>query len=64
MPLWAHLHLFLPAYLLMSVGICIGIYYQSIQYAAKSLTLMILRGVALPVIGAIVLSHLFAKTGL
>ncbi len=58
------LRLYLPAYLLMSLGICIGIYYQSIQSAVKSLTIMLLRGIALPVIAIILFSLFFGKTGL
>lgn len=58
------LRLYLPTYLLMGLGICIGIYYQSIQSSAKSLTIMILRGIALPVLIIISFSIIFSKTGL
>ena len=58
------LRFYLPAYLLMSVGICIGIYYQSIQASIKSLTIMVLRGIALPVICVILFSVIWGKAGL
>lgn len=58
------LKLYLPAYLLMSLGICIGIYYQSIQASAKSLTIMTLRGIALPVLALIAFPMVWGKTGL
>lgn len=58
------LKLYLPAYLLMSLGICIGIYYQSIQSSVKSLTIMILRGIALPVLFILSFAAFAGKTGL
>lgn len=58
------LRLYLPAYIIMGVGICIGIYFQSIESAGKSLTLMLLRGIILPVTGAVGFSALFGTTGL
>ncbi|MCD7810397.1 MAG: hypothetical protein LUG91_00880 [Ruminococcus sp.] len=56
--------MYLPAYLFMGVGICIGIYYQSIESSMKSLLIMSLRGIILPVVGAVCLTGLFGGTGL
>ncbi|MCD8042224.1 MAG: cytidylate kinase family protein [Tannerellaceae bacterium] len=56
--------LYLPAYLLMGVGICIGIYFQSIEASMKSLLIMSLRGIILPVVGAVCLTGLFGGMGL
>ncbi len=58
------LRLYLPAFFLMGLGICIGIYYQSIQASVKSLTIMLLRGIVLPVSAIISFSIIFGKTGL
>lgn len=58
------LRLYLPAYLLMSLGICIGIYYQSIQSSVKSLIIMLSRGIVLPVLTIVSFSMFFGKTGL
>ena len=46
---------YLPAYFIMGIGVTIGIYFQAIESSAKSLIVMMLRGVALPVVGAFVL---------
>ncbi len=51
------LRLYLPAYVLMGIGICIGIYFQSIKAALKSLLIMSLRGIILPVAGAVLHRH-------
>jgi len=46
---------YLPAYFIMGIGVTIGIYFQAIEASVKSLIVMLLRGVVLPVAGAFVL---------
>ena len=58
------LRLYLPAFFFMGMGICIGIYYQSIQSSVKSLTIMALRGIVLPVLTVCLFPSLFDKIGL
>ncbi|MCD8372551.1 MAG: cytidylate kinase family protein [Clostridia bacterium] len=56
--------MYLPAYAIMGIGICIGIYFQAIESSVKSLVIMALRGIILPVVGAIALTAIFGGAGL
>ena len=56
--------LYLPAYFLMGIGISIGIYFQALGKAAKSLVIMLSRGIALPAVFAFLLPLILDKTGL
>ncbi len=56
--------LYLPAYFIMGIGISIGIYFQAMGKAAKSLVVMLARGIVLPVAFAFLLPLMFDKAGL
>lgn len=58
------LRLYLPAYLLMDLGIVIGYYFQSLGIALPSLFVMLSRGVLLPCIFAFIMPLVFGKEGL
>lgn len=58
------LRLYLPAYLLMSLGIVIGYYFQSLGMALPSLVVMLSRGVLLPCVLAFALPAIFGKNAL
>lgn len=58
------LRFYLPAYLLMDLGIVIGYYFQSLGIALPSLFVMLSRGVLLPCIFAFVMPLVFGKEGL
>jgi putative MATE family efflux protein len=58
------LRLYLPAFTLMGIGISIGIYFQSVEAALKSFVIMTLRGMILPIAGALLLSAVWGGTGL
>lgn len=58
------LRLYLPAYFLMGAGICIGYYFQSLEFAWQSMLIMLLRGVILPCVLCVVMTALFGKSGL
>lgn len=58
------LRLYLPAYLLMSLGIVIGYYFQSLGMALPSLLVMLSRGVLLPCALAFALPAVFGKSSL
>lgn len=55
---------YLPAYFIMGIGVTIGIYFQAIEASLKSLIIMLLRGIALPVIFAFILPLVVDKIGL
>lgn len=56
--------LYLPAYFMMGIGISIGIYFQAVESASKSLIIMLLRGIIMPVAGAFVLPFIFDERAL
>ena len=56
--------LYLPAYFIMGIGISVGIYFQAVGKAAKSLIVMLARGIVLPVAFAFLLPLAFDKEGL
>lgn len=56
--------LFLPAYFIMGISISIGIYFQAIEASAKSLVVMLMRGIIMPVTSAFVLPLFLDKAGL
>ena len=58
------LRLYLPAYFMMGIGVTIGIYFQAIESSVKSLIIMLLRGVVLPVAGAFALPLVLRENGL
>ncbi len=55
---------YLPAYFIMGIGVTIGIYFQAIEASVKSLIIMLLRGIALPVFGAFIIPLILHETGL
>lgn len=58
------LRLYLPAFLLMGVGICVGYYFQSLEYSWQSMLVMLLRGIILPCFLCVAMTLLFGKIGL
>ncbi len=56
--------LYLPAYFIMGISISIGIYFQAIEESAKSLVVILMRGIIMPVISAFVLPLFLDKAGL
>lgn len=56
--------LYLPAFLIMGVSICIGSYFQAIEKAGKAFVIMLSRGIVLPVCFAFVFPALFDKAAL
>ncbi|MBU3174624.1 MATE family efflux transporter [Clostridium estertheticum] len=58
------LRFYLPAFIFMGIAICVGIYFQSIDYAGESFIIMLSRGVVLPVLGAFLLTAVWGKNGL
>lgn len=56
--------LYLPAYFFMGIGITVGMYFQAMEASTKSLVIMMMRGIVMPVAGAFILPLIFDKTGL
>lgn len=56
--------LYLPAYFIMGISISIGIYFQAIEASAKSLVVMLMRGIIMPVAAAFILPLFLDKAGL
>lgn len=56
--------LYIPAYFIMGIGISVGIYFQAVESAAKSLIIMLLRGIIMPVVGAFALPFMFDERAL
>lgn len=55
---------YLPAYFIMGISISIGIYFQAIEASAKSLVVMLMRGIIMPVAAAFILPLFLDKAGL
>lgn len=58
------MRMYLPAFLLMGFGICIGSYFQASGKAAQSFVIMTLRGIILPVAFAFLFPALFGTSSL
>lgn len=56
--------LYLPAYFFMGIGITVRMYFQAMEASAKSLVIIMMRGIVMPVAGAFILPLIFDKTGL
>ena len=58
------MRMYLPAFLLMGISICIGSYFQAIGKSIQSFVIMILRGIILPVVLAFALPMQLGATSL
>ena len=56
--------LYLPAFILMDISICVGTYFQSINASLKSMIVMLFRGILFPILFIQTLPLAMASTGL
>ena len=55
------MRLYIPAYLIMGIGIPIGVYFQALEKSAKAFTITLSRGVLFPILFALLLPTVLGR---